>query len=261
MNNLGLRDTVDRASHSLDTRTGGKVNGNVTTNQLFTQAVTISDGSIAAGKLDAASFEGNNIEIRSWNGIGLNSTYENPNNVASIYFDTRGGSIGLQGDISGPKWGGSFSDWVDRKTQQALTKSANGADIPDKKAFANNLGLTETAYRTIGNGTHQIPDMSFFTSGRDWFKMPDGRTIQYGLVNFSQDNDVFFYAKVRFPIPFTDRPMCVQATLNGMGSVDVYLPNLGIDLKDNMSVDIVLPKQRITRIPREQSVFWIAIGY
>ncbi|PHM70401.1 tail fiber protein [Xenorhabdus kozodoii] len=45
----------------------------------------------------------------------------------------------------------------------ALEKSKNGADIPNKNEFVKNLGLSDSVYRTIGNGRNQIPDMSFFT--------------------------------------------------------------------------------------------------
>ncbi|WP_319929997.1 phage tail protein [Xenorhabdus santafensis] len=142
-----------------------------------------------------------------------------------------------------------------------LEKRKNGEDIPDKKAFVDNLGLSESVYRTIGNGPNQIPDMSFFTSGSNWFKMPDGRIIQYGRANFSRDNPGFFYADVQFPIPFTGMPQCVFATLYGLAYQASYLPNVAIDMIDNKKMTIPMFRQGIPDIPESQVVMWLAIGY
>ncbi|CEE91308.1 hypothetical protein XNA1_2030026 [Xenorhabdus nematophila str. Anatoliense] len=99
INNLGLRDTVERALNSLDTRTDGVINGNVTAKQMFVQSLVLGSGAMNVGSRDAASFEGNNIDICSWFGIGFKSTCNNPDNVASIYFDTRSGEIATRGNI------------------------------------------------------------------------------------------------------------------------------------------------------------------
>uniref|UniRef100_UPI0006AA3FB0 phage tail protein n=2 Tax=Xenorhabdus TaxID=626 RepID=UPI0006AA3FB0 len=55
-----------------------------------------------------------------------------------------------------------------------LEKAKNGADIIDKPEFVKNLGLSELGYRTIGNGPNQIPDMSFFSSTANSFRVPSG---------------------------------------------------------------------------------------
>ncbi|MDL8652768.1 hypothetical protein QS303_26495, partial [Escherichia coli] len=37
-----------------------------------------------------------------------------------------------------------------------------------------NLGLGEAAKRNVGTGENQIPDMSAYSSGSGWQKLPDG---------------------------------------------------------------------------------------
>uniref|UniRef100_UPI001FE57200 tail fiber protein n=1 Tax=Xenorhabdus indica TaxID=333964 RepID=UPI001FE57200 len=100
VSNLGLEKTVELAANALDKRTGGTVSGAVTVGQLMTPALTIGSGGVYDGNRDAASFEGNNIEIRSWHGVGFKSTHNSPNDVTSIYFNTRNGDIAAQGSIS-----------------------------------------------------------------------------------------------------------------------------------------------------------------
>ncbi|PHM64435.1 NgrE [Xenorhabdus stockiae] len=133
INNLGLRGTVELANNALDKRTGGTVSGAVTVGQLMTPALTVGSGGVYEGSRDAASFEGNNIEIRSWYGVGFKSTHNNPNDVASLYVDTRSGDIVTRGnvlaqksvhageaafapwgDISGSVWGGFLSKFLER---------------------------------------------------------------------------------------------------------------------------------------------------
>ncbi|MDL8065217.1 phage tail protein, partial [Escherichia coli] len=37
-----------------------------------------------------------------------------------------------------------------------------------------NVGLGEAAKRNVGTGENQIPDMSAYSSGSGWQKLPDG---------------------------------------------------------------------------------------
>ncbi|HFK3639812.1 TPA: phage tail protein, partial [Escherichia coli] len=37
-----------------------------------------------------------------------------------------------------------------------------------------NVGLGEAAKRNVGTGANQIPDMSAYSSGSGWQKLPDG---------------------------------------------------------------------------------------
>ena len=47
----------------------------------------------------------------------------------------------------------------------------------------------------IGTGVDQIPDMTYFTSGRaggiSWFRMPGGLTIQHGYVSIQAGGGTF----------------------------------------------------------------------
>ncbi|WP_244590472.1 tail fiber protein, partial [Xenorhabdus stockiae] len=95
--NLGLAGAVDRAINSLDTRTGGGINGDVTVRHLFASALILGGGSINPGTMDNAGFEGNNIEIRSWYGIGFRTTAGDQS--TNIFFNTRTGDIAARGTI------------------------------------------------------------------------------------------------------------------------------------------------------------------
>ncbi|MDD8870960.1 phage tail protein, partial [Escherichia coli] len=42
-----------------------------------------------------------------------------------------------------------------------------------------NVGLGEAAKRNVGTGENQIPDMSAYSSGSGWQKLPDGSIEQW----------------------------------------------------------------------------------
>ncbi|MEF4725459.1 hypothetical protein U9785_07910, partial [Escherichia coli] len=46
------------------------------------------------------------------------------------------------------------------------------------KTALENLGLGEAAKRNVGTGENQIPDMSAFPSGTNWFQLPSGHIVQ-----------------------------------------------------------------------------------
>jgi hypothetical protein len=65
-----------------------------------------------------------------------------------------------------------------------LAKDENGADIPDIDEFCNNLGLKSAAKRSAGNGSLQLPDMSYFQGlkGSNGIQyLPSGIVIQWGI--------------------------------------------------------------------------------
>ncbi|WP_340621645.1 phage tail protein [Xenorhabdus siamensis] len=138
IDNIGLRETKERALNSLDTRTGGGVNGDVTTRKLITQSLILGSGSLEVGSRDAASFEGNNIEIRSWFGVGFKTTCDNPNNVTSIYFNTRDGDIATQGNITANKTISAKGDVVAQKNISAKgTISAEGGFVAGSAGYTS----------------------------------------------------------------------------------------------------------------------------
>ncbi|EFG8594646.1 gp53-like domain-containing protein [Escherichia coli] len=46
-----------------------------------------------------------------------------------------------------------------------------------------NVGLGEAAKRNVGTGGNQIPDMSAFPSGTNWFQLPSGHIVQIFSMN------------------------------------------------------------------------------
>lgn len=96
----------------------------------------------------------------------------------------------------------NFATTVLNKLAEKLAKDQNGADIPDKAAFLQNLQLGEAAKRDVGTGANQIPDMSAWTSGGNsnngWRRSPDGYIEQWGYTT-SVTSAIY----ISFPIPFT----------------------------------------------------------
>lgn len=67
-----------------------------------------------------------------------------------------------------------------------------------KKDEAVNLGqLSGAAFREVGTGSQQIPDMSNWTSGPNWRRTPDGYIEQWGI-----SAQTYSDVSVVFPIPF-----------------------------------------------------------
>ncbi|MBE8596482.1 tail fiber protein [Xenorhabdus sp. BG5] len=86
---------------------GGKIDGEVYADKFWTKTtlnlgeeITGERHGINIGPVDNASFEGNNVEIRSWYGIGLKSSLDNQ---TRIFFNPRNGHIGTQGSINAEK--------------------------------------------------------------------------------------------------------------------------------------------------------------
>ncbi|WP_274720249.1 phage tail protein [Xenorhabdus bovienii] len=106
-----------------------------------------------------------------------------------------------------------------------LEKNQNGADIQNKPAFVNNLGLSELVYRTIGNGYNQIPDMNSFSAGDGHLSFPSGIIIQYGYTPSSTEPKI-----INFPRPFPAQCFGVTssgtdpdaANISGCGAIDRF---------------------------------------
>ncbi|EGI2317132.1 TPA: hypothetical protein ACM4B1_001633 [Escherichia coli] len=114
------------------------------------------------------------------------------------------------------------------KAIQKLTLSrANPfADIKSDGAAAistalTNLGLGEAAKRNVGTGENQIPDMSAYSSGSGWQKLPDGSIEQWGRINFP-NNAAAVSTNVTFTIPFTQEPDVVIVYDGGFGGGNMW---------------------------------------
>ncbi|MBD8165726.1 gp53-like domain-containing protein [Erwinia persicina] len=113
----------------------------------------------------------------------------------------------------------NFATTVLNKLAEKLAKDQNGADIPNKAAFLQNLGLGEAAKREVGTGTNQLPDMSGFTRNlvnNGWQKFPGGLVIQWGMGGMPAG---VLSGDVTFPIAFPSNVFAILATDTGGASV------------------------------------------
>jgi hypothetical protein len=88
-------------------------------------------------------------------------------------------------------------------------------------AALTNLGLGEAAKRDVGTGENQIPDMSAYSSGSGWQKLPDGSIEQWGRINFP-NNAAAVSTNVTFTIPFTQEPDVVIVYDGGFGGGNMW---------------------------------------
>jgi len=88
-------------------------------------------------------------------------------------------------------------------------------------AALTNLGLGEAAKRNVGTGENQIPDMSAYSSGSGWQKLPDGSIEQWGRINFP-NNAAAVSTNVTFTIPFTQEPDVVIVYDGGFGGGNMW---------------------------------------
>ncbi|WP_238399264.1 tail fiber protein [Photorhabdus bodei] len=162
---LGLTETVNLAKSAYP-KSGGVLDGNVSVTGVISSkgvyeypsirvyssinkpspgelgAYTKSevDDRITLSGIDAASFEGNNIEIRSWYGIGLKATIDNQ---TRIFFNTRNGDIFTKGTIhigdaihyydgntTGSIWGGDLHSYINNNFSRKNDGIPVGSPIP-----------------------------------------------------------------------------------------------------------------------------------
>ena len=82
----------------------------------------------------------------------------------------------------------------------------SGKDVAGLLAY---LGLGEAAKRNVGTGENQIPDMSAFPSGKNWFQLPSGHIVQMFSMNvYGADTNG---TTGNFPIAFPSGALAVSA--------------------------------------------------
>ncbi|ECH8071855.1 hypothetical protein PI07_00735 [Salmonella enterica subsp. enterica serovar Kentucky] len=141
---------------------------------------------------DDAGFGGNNVEIGSWNGIGLTCTYDS---TTRIYFNTRTGEIGLRGDLKADGNVRSGNAWLDQTGN--LQGSAWGAGVGLKAYLDNTFNRKNTASLDT-NGWHRDESTGLIT--------------QWGLID--QANGTY-----NFPRAFPNQCFVVLVTnTNAQGS-------------------------------------------
>ncbi|ENV9885288.1 phage tail protein [Salmonella enterica] len=141
---------------------------------------------------DDAGFGGNNVEIGSWNGIGLTCTYDG---TTRIYFNTRTGEIGLRGDLKADGNVHSGNAWLDQTGN--LQGSSWGYGIGLKGYLDNTFNKKNTATLDT-NGWHRDESTGLIT--------------QWGLID--QANGTY-----NFPRGFPNQCFAVLVTnTNAQGS-------------------------------------------
>lgn len=141
---------------------------------------------------DDAGFAGNNVEIGSWNGIGLTCTYDS---TTRIYFNTRTGEIGLRGDLKADGNVYSGDAWLDQTGN--LHGSSWGAGV-DLKAYLENTFNKKNTASLDTNGWHRDESTGLIT--------------QWGLI--AAANGTY-----NFPRAFPNQCFAVQVTnTNSQGS-------------------------------------------
>ncbi|EJA4433836.1 hypothetical protein MVQ43_002764 [Salmonella enterica] len=106
---------------------------------------------------DDAGLGGNNVEIGSWNGIGLTCTYDD---TTRIYFNTRTGEIGLRGDLKADGNVRSGNAWLDQTGN--LQGSSWGAGVGLKAYLDNTFNRKNTATLDT-NGWHRDESTGLIT--------------------------------------------------------------------------------------------------
>ncbi|HHU7428660.1 TPA: gp53-like domain-containing protein [Escherichia coli] len=111
---------------------------------------------------------------------------------------------------------------TDTASQTNLTSV--GRDIIGKGTIADiltYLGLGEAAKRNVGTRENQIPDMSAYSSGSGWQKLPDGSIEQWGKMQFP-NNAAAVSTNVTFAIPFTQEPGVLIVYDAGFGGGNMW---------------------------------------
>ncbi|EOY5377830.1 phage tail protein [Cronobacter dublinensis] len=89
--------------------------------------------------------------------------------------------------------------------KQPLDGTLTDLSGKDAAAIISYLGLGSAAKLNVGNAAGQIPDMSFFLSGQNWFKLPGGIIVQaFSSFVYSTDSDG---TAITFPVSFPDTVM------------------------------------------------------
>ncbi|ELY6218200.1 phage tail protein [Cronobacter sakazakii] len=89
--------------------------------------------------------------------------------------------------------------------KQPLDSTLTDLSGKDAAAIISYLGLGSAAKLNVGNAAGQIPDMSFFLSGQNWFKLPGGIIVQaFSSFIYSTDSDG---TAITFPVSFPDTVM------------------------------------------------------
>lgn len=104
----------------------------------------------------------------------------------------------------------NFSTTMINALAGKLAKDQNGADIPDKDRFLQNLQLGGSAKLNVGNGINQIPSMNFFgytipiTRSNGYHKLPSDFMFQWMFIQAPKSISTLVPSTIdgNFTIPF-----------------------------------------------------------
>ncbi|CDG20706.1 putative tail fiber protein [Xenorhabdus poinarii G6] len=159
--------------------------------------------------------------------------------------------------------------WANKNADNRLEKRRNGGDIPNKSEFVKNLGLTDTVYRTVGNGRNQIPDMSFFESQlteSGYQKLPSGVIIQwgraYGTTSVSGASYGDWYqtqTMFEFPVHFPNKCVSLTNSVLSGGTSERWIVIASTIIVDRKLAELLI--QSLYKPSKPPVVTYIAIGY
>ncbi|AYA40519.1 hypothetical protein HZS38_08910 [Xenorhabdus nematophila] len=182
--NLGLVKTVEQAENAYP-KTGGTVNGEVHADRLWTKtSLNLGSGIVgdrhgmALTSKDDASFEGNNVEIRSWNGIGFKSTYNNPQGHSTVFVNTRNGDISTRGTIrmgNGTVMALGQNCW--RDNNGFIKQSSPIIEIHSDGKFTTNDESEGATVERLSEGVYLIKNVLGFNADAAWGGVDGGVEI------------------------------------------------------------------------------------
>ncbi|MGU6774519.1 phage tail-collar fiber domain-containing protein [Salmonella enterica subsp. enterica serovar Corvallis] len=106
---------------------------------------------------DDAGFAGNNVEIGSWNGIGLTCTYDG---TTRIYFNTRTGEVGLKGPLKADGNVYSGDAWLDQTGNVQGSLWGSGVGL---KGYLDNTFNKKNTASLDTNGWHRDESTGLIT--------------------------------------------------------------------------------------------------
>ncbi|EDG5032751.1 TPA: hypothetical protein OTJ91_001801 [Salmonella enterica subsp. enterica serovar Bovismorbificans] len=106
---------------------------------------------------DDAGFGGNNVEIGSWNGIGLTCTYDG---TTRIYFNTRTGEVGLKGPLKADGNVYSGDAWLDQTGNVQGSLWGSGVGL---KGYLDNTFNKKNTASLDTNGWHRDESTGLIT--------------------------------------------------------------------------------------------------
>lgn len=209
-------------------------------------SVTVGDGTggIVAGSVDGAGFNGNNLNIKSWNGIGfLNSS----DGVTRAYISTKLGVIAASdyvyagdanlyknGDVYGNQWStGSGPSWLSLFLAATFPSKTDVsvalAGKPDR-VFITHVGVYNNdktkpfMLHDDNSGIFLAPSSSVHLDANGWHRdASTGLITQWGSGNVAGGQQ----QRVNFPMTFPNT--CVTVVANDIGSGTLALSTMSKD--------------------------------